>query len=211
MAEILVLANETIGGATLLDAIRERARAGRRALPRRRPADPPAHGNVIYDEAVRDSAQVRVDLALSFMRAGGHRRRRRGRRRRPAQRRHGRDRRPPDRRDHRLDAARQVLGLDEARPDRGAGGRDRAAGQPRRGRPRARRPAVRRDAGRRQPDGRGRRARRAGWRSSPARARAASSSSCRRTTATGARSRRRASGCGSCSTRSRRRGSWPRA
>ena len=42
MAEILVLANETIGGEKLLDAIRERARAGRRALPRRRPADPPA-------------------------------------------------------------------------------------------------------------------------------------------------------------------------
>ena len=27
----------------------------------------PRHGNVIYDEAVRESAQVRVDLALSFM------------------------------------------------------------------------------------------------------------------------------------------------
>ena len=39
MADVLVLANETIGGAKLLDAIRERAARGRRALLRRRPAD----------------------------------------------------------------------------------------------------------------------------------------------------------------------------
>jgi hypothetical protein len=31
----------------------------------------PRHGNVIYDEAVRESAQVRVDLALSFMHQEG--------------------------------------------------------------------------------------------------------------------------------------------
>jgi hypothetical protein len=68
MAEVLVLANETIGGKNLLDAIRERAQQGDDAsffvvVPQTRPR----HGNVIYDEAVRDSAQVRVDLALEFM------------------------------------------------------------------------------------------------------------------------------------------------
>jgi hypothetical protein len=35
------------------------------------PQTRPRHGNVIYDEAVRDSAQVRVDLALAFMREHG--------------------------------------------------------------------------------------------------------------------------------------------
>lgn len=68
MPEVLVLANETIGGEKLLDAIRERAAQGDDArffvvVPQTRPR----HGNVIYDEAVRDSAQVRIDLALEFM------------------------------------------------------------------------------------------------------------------------------------------------
>jgi len=65
-----VLANETIAGKPLLDAIR--ARRGEDVsyhvvVPQTRPK----HGNVIYDEAVRDSAQVRVDLALAFMRDEG--------------------------------------------------------------------------------------------------------------------------------------------
>jgi hypothetical protein len=67
MAEVLVLANETIGGAKLLDAIRERHSQGDARFHVVVPLTRPRHGNVIYDEAVRDSAQVRVDLALSFM------------------------------------------------------------------------------------------------------------------------------------------------
>jgi hypothetical protein len=68
MPNVLVLANETIGGARLLDAVRERAGRGDDArfhvvVPQTRPR----HGNVIYDDVVRDSAQVRVDLALEFM------------------------------------------------------------------------------------------------------------------------------------------------
>ncbi len=68
MAKVLVLANETIGGQKLLDAVRERAKAGDDVsffvvVPQTRPR----HGNVIYDDAVRDSAQIRVDLALEFM------------------------------------------------------------------------------------------------------------------------------------------------
>src|SRR5690242_17892102 len=66
MANVLVLANETIGGKPLLDAIESRAQKGDAqffiVVPRTRPR----YGNVIYDEAVRSSAQVRVDLALSF-------------------------------------------------------------------------------------------------------------------------------------------------
>jgi hypothetical protein len=72
MPGILVLANETIGGKKLLDAIRERSKAGddphfHVVVPLTRPR----HGNVIYDEAVRDSAEVRINLALAFMREEG--------------------------------------------------------------------------------------------------------------------------------------------
>lgn len=71
MAEILVLANETIGGAKLLDAIRRRHAQGNARFHVVVPQSRPRHGSVIYDEAVRDSAQVRVDLALAFMREEG--------------------------------------------------------------------------------------------------------------------------------------------
>src|SRR5215218_446655 len=71
MSDVLVLANETIGGKTLLDAIRERHAEGDARFHVVVPQIRPRHGNVIYDEAVRDSAQVRVDLALAFMREEG--------------------------------------------------------------------------------------------------------------------------------------------
>jgi hypothetical protein len=72
MPGVLVLANETIGGEKLLDAIRERAGRGgdvrfHVVVPQARPR----FGNVVYDDVVRDSAQVRVDLALEFMRNEG--------------------------------------------------------------------------------------------------------------------------------------------
>src|SRR3712207_1874071 len=71
MAEILVMANETIGGKPLLDAVRERHAQGDARFHVVVPLTRPRYGNVIYDEAVRDSAQVRVDLALAFMREQG--------------------------------------------------------------------------------------------------------------------------------------------
>ena len=71
MANVLVLANETIGGGGLLDAVRERHAEGDARFYVVVPQSRPRHGNVIYDEAVRDSAQVRVDLALAFMRDEG--------------------------------------------------------------------------------------------------------------------------------------------
>jgi hypothetical protein len=71
VANVLVLANETIGGKELLDAIRERARQGDARFYLVVPQSRPRHGAVIYDEAVRDSAQVRIDLALAFMKEEG--------------------------------------------------------------------------------------------------------------------------------------------
>ena len=71
MAKILVLANETIGGKALLDAIQERHDQGDAKFVVVVPRTRPKYGNVIYDEAVRSSAQVRVDLALAFARQAG--------------------------------------------------------------------------------------------------------------------------------------------
>src|SRR5919107_2468990 len=71
MAEVLVLANETIGGEKLLDAIRDRHAEGDARFHVVVPLTRPRHGNVIYDEPQRDGAQVRVDLALAFMREEG--------------------------------------------------------------------------------------------------------------------------------------------
>ena len=70
MTRILVLANETIGGRNLIDKVLERRGddvSFHVVVPRARPR----RGNVVYDEAVRDMAQVRVDLMLAFMRDNG--------------------------------------------------------------------------------------------------------------------------------------------
>jgi len=64
---ILVVANETIGGEKLLEAVRERAADDVRfvlCVPQSRPRA----GLVIYTDAVFDAAQVRVDLALEVIR-----------------------------------------------------------------------------------------------------------------------------------------------
>jgi hypothetical protein len=67
MKEVLVLANRTLGGAKLLDAIRARAAHGGVRFRLVVPQSDPRAGLVIYDEAVRESAQARVDLALSLV------------------------------------------------------------------------------------------------------------------------------------------------
>jgi hypothetical protein len=71
MKEILVVANRTLGGAKLLDAVRTRARSGDTRFRLVVPQSKPSSGLVIYAEAVRESAQVRVDLALSTVAAEG--------------------------------------------------------------------------------------------------------------------------------------------
>ncbi len=68
---VLVVANETIGGRSLIDAVLKRHEAGDARFHLVVPATRPKHGNIIYDEAVRDAAQVRVDLALGYMNGQG--------------------------------------------------------------------------------------------------------------------------------------------
>jgi hypothetical protein len=67
LSEVLVVANRTLAGAKLLQAVRDRAAAGALRVRLVVPASKPTAGLVIYDEAVRESAQVRVDLALSAL------------------------------------------------------------------------------------------------------------------------------------------------
>jgi hypothetical protein len=69
--EVLVVANRTLGGAKLLDAVRSRVAQGPVRFRLVVPASKPSDGLVIYDETVRESAQVRVDLALSVVAAEG--------------------------------------------------------------------------------------------------------------------------------------------
>jgi hypothetical protein len=67
---ILVVANETLGGRQLLDAVRERADEDTRfilCVPQTRPKS----GLVVYHDAVFDAAQTRVDLALEVIRGMG--------------------------------------------------------------------------------------------------------------------------------------------
>jgi len=73
MSTILVVANETLAGAQLLETVKERASAGGEGtrvivcVPRNKPK----HGNIIYDDFVFDSAKVRIDLARRFLRDQG--------------------------------------------------------------------------------------------------------------------------------------------
>jgi hypothetical protein len=71
MKEVLVVANRTLGGPKLLDGVRARAQSGDVSFRLIVPQSEPSAGLVIYDEAVRESAQVRVDLALSAVAGEG--------------------------------------------------------------------------------------------------------------------------------------------
>jgi hypothetical protein len=71
MREVLVVANRTLGGAKLFAAVRARAAAGDVRFRLVVPQSKPTAGLVVYDEAVRESAQARVDLAMSAVTAEG--------------------------------------------------------------------------------------------------------------------------------------------
>jgi hypothetical protein len=68
---VLVVANETLGGRELIDAVRERAAQGDVRFVLCVPQNRPRAGLVIYADSVHDAAQVRVDLALEFLRSEG--------------------------------------------------------------------------------------------------------------------------------------------
>jgi len=67
---VLVVANETLGGRELLEAVRERAAEDVRFVLCV-PQNKPRAGLVVYNDAVFDAAQVRVNLALEVIRGEG--------------------------------------------------------------------------------------------------------------------------------------------
>ncbi len=71
MNTVLVVANETLGGRSLIEAVRRRAEAGDVRFVLCVPQNRPRQGLVIYDDAVFDAAQARVDLALAFVHTEG--------------------------------------------------------------------------------------------------------------------------------------------
>ena len=71
MTTILVVANETLGGRSLVEAVRQRVAAGHARFVLCVPQNRPRAGLVVYDDSVFDAAQARVDLALEFMHAEG--------------------------------------------------------------------------------------------------------------------------------------------
>jgi hypothetical protein len=68
---VLVIANETLGGRPLVDAVREHAAEEETRFVLCVPQTRPRAGYVVYDDAVFDAAQARVDLAVGFVRSEG--------------------------------------------------------------------------------------------------------------------------------------------
>jgi hypothetical protein len=68
---VLVVANETHGGRSLVDAIRARHEAGDAEFVVIAPQNRPHSGYVIYDEAVRDAARLRINETLDAIREHG--------------------------------------------------------------------------------------------------------------------------------------------
>lgn len=71
MRTILVVANETVGGRPLLDAVRRHSNEQESRFVLCVPQTQPRAGYVVYDDAVFDAAQTRVDLAVGFVRSEG--------------------------------------------------------------------------------------------------------------------------------------------
>ena len=71
MRTILVVANETIGGRPLIEAVQAHAAEEETRFVLCVPQTRPRAGYVIYDDSVFDAAQARVDLAVGFVRSEG--------------------------------------------------------------------------------------------------------------------------------------------
>ena len=71
MANVLVVANETLGGSKLIEAVRARADRGDAKFFVVAPQNQPRSGLVVYAESVRDAAQNRVDQTIAQLRDVG--------------------------------------------------------------------------------------------------------------------------------------------
>ena len=71
MKRILVVANETVAGKPLIDAVKRRADGDSIEVHVISPQNQPKHGYVIYDEHVRDAAQNRLEMTVALLREAG--------------------------------------------------------------------------------------------------------------------------------------------
>jgi len=68
---VLVVANETVGGLALIEAVKERAARGPARFCVICPQNEPRHGYVVYDDLVAQSAQNRLETTLRELREEG--------------------------------------------------------------------------------------------------------------------------------------------
>src|SRR5918994_854856 len=71
MKRILVVANETVAGKPLIDAVRARAGGDEVHVHVICPQNQPKHGYVIYDSMVREAAENRLRMTLALLREAG--------------------------------------------------------------------------------------------------------------------------------------------
>jgi hypothetical protein len=69
--KVLVVANETVGGRALVDAVKRRADEGPVRVVVVCPQNQPKHGYVVYDETVRAAAEHRLQTTLAQLRDVG--------------------------------------------------------------------------------------------------------------------------------------------
>jgi hypothetical protein len=71
MKRILVVANETVAGKPLIDAVKARAGGDAVDVHVICPQNEPRHGYVIYDSMVREAAENRLQMTLALLREAG--------------------------------------------------------------------------------------------------------------------------------------------
>jgi hypothetical protein len=71
VTDILVVANETVTGRPLIDAVKRHAERGGVRVHVICPQNQPKHGYVIYDETVSEAAKHRLELTLAQLREAG--------------------------------------------------------------------------------------------------------------------------------------------
>ena len=69
--KVLVVANETVTGQPLIDAVKRRADAGPIEVHVICPQNQPQHGYVIYDDTIRGAAENRLAMTLAQLREVG--------------------------------------------------------------------------------------------------------------------------------------------
>jgi hypothetical protein len=69
--KILVVANETVTGQPLIDAVKRRVDGGQASVHVICPQNQPKHGYVIYDDTIRGAAQNRLEMTLAQLREVG--------------------------------------------------------------------------------------------------------------------------------------------